>query len=74
MFGTIHVYYEKAGYGFISVDFKNRRFFHIDNYHGNVLPTPGMAVEFDLAVSKKPGKPDQAVRIIPVQTTTGGAK
>jgi cold shock CspA family protein len=74
MFGKVHVYYAAKGYGFISVNFKDRRFFHIDNYRGGILPVPGMQVEFDLAPSRKPGKPDQAVRIIPAETTAEGAR
>ena len=65
MFGKIHVYYEDRGYGFISVNFRERRFFHVDNYKGAEIPTSGLRVEFDLAPAIKPGLPDQAVRIIP---------
>lgn len=73
MFGKIHVYYEAKGYGFVSVNFRERHFFHIKNYVGEVIPTPGMLVEFDL-VPSRPGKPDEAVHIIPVTTNVGGAQ
>jgi cold shock CspA family protein len=74
MVGTVHIYYESRGYGFISVSFKERRFFHIDNYKGEVVPVPGWPVELDLAPSKTPGKPDQAIHVRPVETEVGGAQ
>lgn len=74
MFGKIHIYYEDRGYGFISVNFKERRFFHVSNYRGEVLPTPGLMVEFDLAPAKNSEKPDQAVHVIPAETAVGGAR
>jgi cold shock CspA family protein len=73
MFGTIHVYYEQKGYGFISVTFNKRVFFHVSNYNGEVIPSPGLRVEFDLAPSKTAGKAEMAVRIVPVETN-GGAQ
>jgi cold shock CspA family protein len=74
MFGKVHAYYQLRGYGFISVNFKERRFFHINNYRGEELPTPGMPVEFDLAPSKNPEKPDQAIHVIPAETTAEGVR
>jgi cold shock CspA family protein len=72
MFGKIQVFYESAGYGFILINFRARRFFHVSNYCGDVPPTPGMPVEFDLAPSKAPGKPDQAVHVIPATPSQVG--
>lgn len=74
MFGTILDYNDKRGYGFINLKSGRRVFFHISSYNGEAIPTPGMSVEFDLAPAKKPGKPDQAARIIPAETTVGGAQ
>ena len=72
MFGKVHCYYEEKGYGFISVHFNKRVFFHVSNYHGEVVPTAGLSVEFDLAPAKNPEKPDQAIHVIPAETTVGG--
>jgi cold shock CspA family protein len=69
MFGKVHVYYEEKGYGFISIAFNKRVFFHVSHYRGEVVPTAGLSVEFDLAPSIKPGKPDQAIHVIPAETT-----
>jgi cold shock CspA family protein len=74
MFGKVHVYYEHKGYGFISIAFNKRVFFHVSNYRGEVVPTVGLSVEFDLAPSKTPGKPDMAIHVIPAEPTTGGAR
>lgn len=67
------MYYEQKGYGFISVAFNRRVFFHVSNYFGSVIPSSGLAVEFDLAPAKSAGKPDQAIHVIPAEKT-GGAR
>ncbi len=72
MFGTIFDYNPNRGYGFISLKSGRRIFFHISSYNGEAIPTPGMSVEFDLGAAKKFGKPDQAVHVIPAETTVGG--
>jgi cold shock CspA family protein len=71
MLGTILKYNESRGFGFIRLASDRRVFFHISNYNGDVVPASGIPVEFDLAPSKKPGKPDMAVRIIPAETAVG---
>jgi len=72
MFGTIFDYNKPKGYGFITLDSDRRVFFHISNYNGESIPSRGMRVEFDLAESKTPGKPDMAVRIISAEGSFGG--
>jgi cold shock CspA family protein len=72
MFGTIQTYQEDRGYGFIKISFKERYFFHIENYRGETIPTVGMRVEFDLAPGHKPGQPNQAIHVIPADATGGG--
>jgi cold shock CspA family protein len=74
MTGIIQSYFDTRGFGFVLVNFRDRRFFHVIDYHGAVPPTPGMRVEFDLAPSKKKGFPDQAVRVVPSETSVGGAR
>lgn len=65
MFGTVQSYVDQKGYGFILIEGKNRGFFHIKNFFGEVIPYPGMQVEFDLAPALNPKYEDQAVHIIP---------
>lgn len=74
MFGTVQTYHEDRGYGFIKITFKERYFFHVQNYRGETAPTVGMLVEFDLAPGHKPGQPDQAIHVIPAETNAGGAR
>jgi cold shock CspA family protein len=71
MFGTIQTYYEDRGYGFIKISFRERYFFHVQNFRGETVPTQGMRVEFDIAPGHKPGQPNQAIHVIPAEITDG---
>jgi cold shock CspA family protein len=74
MLGVVQNYYPLKGCGFILSGFNKRIFFHITNFNERTVPVIGTRVEFDLGPAYKPGLPDQAVRVIPAETTTEGAR
>ena len=74
MYGTIQSYSDIRGFGFILIEGKHRRFFHIRNFQGprvGISPYVGMRVSFDLAPSSDPRQPDQAINVRPVPAGTG---
>jgi cold shock CspA family protein len=66
MLSAIVKYDKTKGFGFlvnVVDDSRRQLFFHIHDWHGNVAPVVGMAVEFDLGPSRKPGMADVAINI-----------
>lgn len=64
--GVIVRWIAPGGYGFVFNDVINRRvFFHIRDWHRATDPVVGDEVEFELAASPKPGRPDIAVNVTP---------
>jgi cold shock CspA family protein len=69
MQGTVQKYIELKGYGFISVDFKTRVFFHVNDWKSNdVAPEVGMPVTFEISPLTNPAKfkRDKAINVTPV--------
>jgi cold shock CspA family protein len=73
MIGRVQKFSEMKGYGWLLLDFRTRIFFHITSWKSDTAPQVGMTVSFDTAPSRKPGLPDQAVNIMPVESAGGGA-
>ena len=64
-----------GGYGFVFNDEINRRiFFHIRDWHRGTDPVVGDEVVFELAPSKRPGRPDEAVNVTPTGLNAFAAK
>ena len=76
MIGKVQKFSELKGFGFLLQDFKTTRFFHVSSWNSDIAPKNGLKVTFDLASSRKPGMPDQAVNIVPlaVESVGGGTK
>ena len=68
MVGKIQMYNELKGFGFILQDFRNRLFFHVNQWHSNTPPRVGMAVLYELIPSRKAGFQHQAGNVRPVET------
>jgi cold shock CspA family protein len=70
MFGKVQQYNELKGFGFLlqKDNFRERVYFHITSWVGDVAPKVGMRVSYDLAPSKKVGMPPQAVNVTPIVT------
>jgi cold shock CspA family protein len=66
MTARVQQFYDLKGYGFLMKDFRTRIFFHVSAWKSAVPPQVGMTVTFDLAPSKKPGMPEQAVNVTPL--------
>lgn len=71
MFGTIQSYNDQRGFGFILIEGRNLRFFHVKNFDGPISPFVGMRVQFDLGPSRYPNKPEEAIRVTQVPAGTG---
>ena len=74
MTGLVQKFSELKGYGFLLLDFKTRVFFHISSWKSSTAPRIGMPVSFDLAPAHKPGLPDQAINVVPVESSVDGAQ
>jgi cold shock CspA family protein len=72
MVGTVHIFDENRGFGFIRISFKEQYFFHVSNWGGPEAPLQGQKVEFDLGAGHKPDQRPQAVKVIP--SIEGGAR
>jgi cold shock CspA family protein len=68
MVGKIQMYNELKGFGFILQDFRNRMFFHVNQWRSNTPPQVGMVVLYDLIPSRKAGFEHQAGNVRPVET------
>jgi cold shock CspA family protein len=67
--GTVVVYIETRGFGFLYCPSEHRRiFFHRSKFHRAKDPIIDEQVVFDLAPSKLSGKPSVAVNVRPVKT------
>jgi cold shock CspA family protein len=74
MEGKVQKFQVLKGYGFILRGFRERVFFHVSSWKSDTAPRIGMVVTFDLAPAHKPGLPDQAINVVPVESSVGGAK
>ena len=74
MIGIVQKFSQLKGFGFLLQDFKTTRFFHVSSWNSDVAPKIGMKVSYDLAPSRKPGMPEQAVNIVPVESGVDGAQ
>jgi cold shock CspA family protein len=77
MQGTVQKYIDLKGYGFISVDFRTRVFFHINDWKSDVVaPEVGMHVTFEISPLSNPAKftRDKAINVTPVESGVGGAQ
>ncbi len=68
MVGKIQVYNELKGFGFILQDFRNRMFFHVNQWKSDKPPVAGMMVTYDLIPSRKAGFQHQAGNVTPIET------
>jgi cold shock CspA family protein len=68
MVGKIQTYDELRGYGFILQNFRDRIFFHVNQWQSNTPPVAGMVVLYDLIPSRKSGFQHQAGNVRPVET------
>jgi len=66
--GIVSAYYPSRQFGFILLDDKSSRFFHLSNFHaGNEgKPVLGERVEFELGEPVKLGRDKQAVNIVSI--------
>lgn len=73
--GVVQRYLELKAYGFISIDFKTRVFFHLNDWNSDVAPAVGMPVTFEISPSSNPEKykRDRATNVTPVESGVGGA-
>jgi cold shock CspA family protein len=74
MIGIVQKFSQLKGFGFLLQDFKTTRFFHVSSWNSDIAPKSGMRVTFDLAPSLKPAMPEQAVNIVPIESSVGGAE
>jgi len=67
MQAEVHQFFKTRGFGFLLEGFKNRVFFHVNDWQSSIEPQPGMRVTFDFKPSKRPGFPPQATNIMPLE-------
>ena len=72
MLGRVQKFSELKGFGFLLESFRTTVFFHVSEWKSDIAPKVGMRVTFDKAPSRKPGMPDQATNIVPVENVVGG--
>jgi cold shock CspA family protein len=70
--GKIQFFNVMRGFGFILVNFNERYFFHVSDYRGKDEPRAGQPVYFSIGPGK-PGKPPQAVDVMPAPETAAVA-
>jgi cold shock CspA family protein len=68
-FGIVSAFFPSRKFGFILLDDKSSRFFHLSNCP-NGIPVLGERVEFELGDPVKLGRDKQAVNITPVSITS----
>ncbi len=68
MVGKIQKYDELRGFGFLLKNFRDRIFFHINQWQSDKPPVAGMMVTYDLIPSRKSGFQHQAGNVTPVET------
>jgi cold shock CspA family protein len=73
MIGIVQQFNEIKGFGFLLKNFKTKVFFHVSAWNSDIPPQPKMKVTFDLTPSHKPGMPDQATNVMPLESNVGGA-
>ena len=66
MQGTIQLYFPLKAYGFILINFRDRIFFHLCDYKGDVEPVGGMLVNYDVGPPKHAGQRNRAVNVTPI--------
>ncbi len=74
MEGKVQKFQVLKGYGFILRGFRERIFFHVTEWKSDIQPRIGMVVMYDLAPAHKPGLPDQAINVAPLESSVGGTK
>ncbi len=72
--GKVQRFSELKGFGFILQDFRTKLFFHVSAWQSNIAPRIGMMVSFEVAAPNKPGQLNQAVNIVPLESSVGGAE
>ena len=74
--GKVQRFSELKGFGFILQDFRTKLFFHVSAWQSNIAPRIGMMVSFDVAAPNKPGtgQLNQAINIVPLESSVGGAE
>jgi cold shock CspA family protein len=71
MFGTIRVYKEDRGFGFLVSRANTKQyFFHINDWQYEEIPVAGDFVEFSTKASKRAGYPVEACEIKKIERTT----
>ena len=61
-YGTVKIYNEDKGFGFISNGTRNDYFFHIQGWMHETLPRAGDYVSFDIELDERSGR-NRAVRV-----------
>jgi cold shock CspA family protein len=65
MVGQVQKFNTLRGFGFIVQDFRTRLFFHVKEWKGDVAPSVGMSVSYEVAPANKVGQLPQATNIVP---------
>jgi len=72
--GKVQKFSELKGFGFILQDFRTKLFFHVSAWQSHIAPRIGMMVTFEVAAPNKPGQLNQAINIVPMESSVEGAK